>query len=62
MIIYDPPSGWKYGFPKEYKPLSGETLADTLRRDGYPEKEIAWGGDKHVRFIGSEEELDCLKV
>ncbi len=39
-MIYDPPSGWQYGFPKEYKPLPGETLAATLLRDGYPQKEI----------------------
>ena len=35
---YDPPSGWQFGFPKVYKPLDGESLADTLRRDGYPER------------------------
>jgi len=34
--FYDPPSGWKYGFPKPYKPLPGETIEDTLLRDGYP--------------------------
>lgn len=39
-MIYDPPSGWKYGFPKPYKPLEGEALSSTLRRDGYPDKEI----------------------
>jgi len=36
--FYDPPSGWQYGFPKEYKPLPEEKLEDTLRRDGYPER------------------------
>jgi hypothetical protein len=35
--IYDPPSGWMYGFPKEYNPLPTETIEETLRRDGYPE-------------------------
>lgn len=35
--IYDPPSGWRFGFPKEYKPLPRESIEDTLRRDGYPE-------------------------
>lgn len=38
MTIYDPPSGWQFGFPKPYKPLPGETLAETLKRDGYPER------------------------
>lgn len=40
MMIYDPPSGWKYGFPKPYKPKEGETLSETLLRDGYPAKEL----------------------
>jgi hypothetical protein len=35
--MYDPPEGWRYGFPRPYRPLPGESLADTLRRDGYPE-------------------------
>lgn len=56
--LYDPPSGWRYGFPRPYKPLKGETLADSLRRDGYPEKELQQilqldGSCKYVRFIGS---------
>lgn len=46
VLYYDPPSGWMYDFPKEYKPHDGEALVDTLRRDGYPEEEIQrWGGD-----------------
>jgi hypothetical protein len=57
-IIYDPPSGWKYGFPKPYLPLKGETLEQTLLRDGYPKKEIDFGKAKHVRFLGTKEELD----
>jgi hypothetical protein len=49
--IYDPPSGWKYGFPKPYKPLPNESLEQTLLRDGYPQHEIDNGGAKHCRFI-----------
>jgi hypothetical protein len=26
ITIYDPPSGWQYGFPLPYKPLEGETV------------------------------------
>ena len=36
--IVDPPSGWKYGFPKELKP--GESYEALLRKSGYPEKDI----------------------
>lgn len=53
MTLYDPPSGWKYGFPKEYKPLPGETLTQTLIRDGYPKKEIDNGGARYCRFFES---------
>ena len=52
MVLYDPPSGWRYGFPKPYRPKEGETLEDTLRRDGYPQHEIDNSGAKYVRFIG----------
>jgi hypothetical protein len=54
--LYDPPSGWKYGFPKVYAPLPGETLEQTLLRDGYPQREIDNGGAKHCRFIEHKEE------
>ncbi|MBO9194303.1 hypothetical protein J5277_09315 [Rhizobium sp. 16-449-1b] len=47
--LYDPPGGWRYGFPNAYEPLAGETLEDTLIRDGYPEKDVAIGA-KHCRF------------
>ena len=48
MTVYDPPSGWMYGFPREYAPLPGESIEDTLRRDGYPEKLMPLA--KYCRF------------
>lgn len=59
MLIYDPPSGWMYGFPKPYNPLPGETMRDTLLRDGYPAKDVDFAC-QHCRFLGSKEELDNL--
>jgi hypothetical protein len=50
QTIYDPPSGWRYGFPRPYLPLPGESIAETLLRDGYPQKEIDNGGAEYVRF------------
>ena len=47
--MYDPPSGWLYGFPKEYKPLPGETLRETLLRNGYPEKLLSLA-EGHTRY------------
>lgn len=55
-LLYDPPSGWRYGFPRVYKPLEGESIKDTLRRDGYPEKDLDFGA-KYCRFIGPMEEF-----
>ena len=57
--MYDPPAGWRYGFPKPYLPKFGESLADTLRRDGYPQHEIDNGGAEHVRFWETELEVAC---
>lgn len=60
-LIYDPPSGWRYGFPRPYNPLPNESLKDTLIRDGYPEKEAEFGA-KYCRFIGPYEELKQLDL
>jgi hypothetical protein len=59
MTIYDPPSGWRYGFPRPYKPLPEETIEQTLLRDGYPQKEVDDGGAKHVRFWEQAEFCLC---
>lgn len=60
-VQYDPPSGWRYGFPKAYLPLKGEKLEDTLIRDGYPSKD-AFFAAKHCRFIGDSQELEAFDV
>lgn len=44
VTIYDPPSGWKYGFPKEVpesvlKGKDGE-FKQWILDQGYPEKDI----------------------
>lgn len=49
--LYDPPSGWKFGFPRVYEPLEGESLADTLVRDGYPKGDAEFAA-RYCRFIG----------
>ncbi len=36
--MIDPPSGWRYGFPKEIK--DGESYRKLLEDSGYPEKDI----------------------
>jgi len=55
MKMYDPPSGWRYGFPKPYQPLPDEDLTDTLIRDGYPAKDAEFAAH-HVRMWVEEEQ------
>jgi hypothetical protein len=60
-VLYDPPSGWMYGFPKPYAPLADETLAQSLVRDGYPAKDAEFAS-QYCRFIGDIEELKSTKA
>ena len=55
VLMYDPPAGWMYGFPKPYKPFPGESLRETLLRDGYPIEELVRLGENlYVRFYETE--------
>ncbi len=40
LTMVDPPSGWKYGFPKAYNKEKDGTLEEFYLHHGYPEKEI----------------------
>lgn len=64
VLIVDPPSGWKYGFPKEYTfaPSSvdlTETQFDQEREqwfisNGYPEEMIKQGMHRYCRYWEKE--------
>lgn len=45
--MIDPPSGWRYGFPKIYSPKKGETMKDFLLNNGYPAEHV----DVAVKYI-----------
>lgn len=52
--VYDPPEGWRFGFPKQWPQHllhTQENLASQLRVDGYPEGDIPLAL-LHTRFIG----------
>ena len=51
-MVIDPPSGWKYGFPKEVP--EGVDLREWLLEEGYPEKDIELAM-QYSRFWDSEE-------
>ena len=62
VLMCDPPSGWRYGFPK---PVHEEhyTLGDDfdfigwLIKEGYPQSEIdAYGKNFYCRYWEMEEE------
>ena len=45
---FDPPGGWRYGFPKAYNPLPNENFMQWLIREGYPPDEVEWAM-QHMR-------------
>ncbi len=49
-VIIDPPSGWRYGFPKIYDKDPDEDIEKWLLNNGYPQKELDWGAAKYCRF------------
>lgn len=48
--MYDPPDGWRYGFPKLVKDTTWETALKLLEASGYPKRnyDIA---KKYGRYI-----------
>lgn len=46
LTIVDPPSGWKYGFPKPIPEDQESRLHEWLVENGYPQEEIDSFGDK----------------
>ena len=54
-LMVDPPSGWKYGFPKAKPDDATDTIA-WLLSEGYPQTEIDVCGDYF--FIRTWEEMD----
>lgn len=52
ILIIDPPSGWRYGFPKEFPRniLSDGQLIKWLLANGYPQKLIDDGMFKYCRY------------
>lgn len=63
VLMVDPPSGWKYGFPK---PLpadypESESIFPWLLSEGYPQSEIdACGNNFYCRYWEVEGETEWL--
>lgn len=58
-IVVDPPSGWRYGFPKRRPPgLNNEDFIPWLIKEGYPKEEIDRLGDSfYCRFWEEDDSL-----
>ena len=51
--MIDPPSGWKFGFPKRFNPKPNQTTWDWLIQEGYPECYISLA-KKRLRYWEAE--------
>lgn len=58
VLYIDPPSGWKYGFPKVYPTdVDPKDTIKWLISQGYPQEEIDCCGDYfYCRYFSQEEE------
>lgn len=50
VLIIDPPSGWKYGFPKPYDKKIDQTLEEWLIENSYPRSLIDQNMSKYCRY------------
>ena len=60
VLMCDPPSGWKYGFPKPV-PDEVNEIRPWLLSEGYPQSEIDACGERfivYVRYWEKETEND----
>jgi len=49
VTLIDPPSGWKYGFPKALPDPRPADIEQWIRDEGYPQSEIDRGMLNYVR-------------
>ena len=63
VTMIDPPSGWKYGFPKVYDNPNNLTATKWCLENGYPKHELNSKGECHwMRFIHTEDENEQENV
>lgn len=63
-LTCDPPSGWRYGFPKEMPEdvydAGDEAVAKWLAENGYPEEDAEFGA-RYCRYWGARISEDLSK-
>ena len=54
---FDPPAGWRYGFPVKIKNMiTNPELEALLRKHGYPEKDIKFALDNSRWWMAEKED------
>jgi len=54
----DPPSGWRYGFPKIWDPNTEPDLRVWLIQSGYPENQVKLGLGYYRQWVADAAEID----
>lgn len=55
VLMVDPPSGWRYGFPMPVPDPRPDNMIEWLKEMGYPQKEIdACGNYFYCRYWETE--------
>jgi len=54
FLMIDPPSGWKYGFPRPLDKKVDQPLEEWLVENGYPQELIDKGMTRHCRYFESD--------
>ena len=62
QMMIDPPSGWRYGFPKPYDENKDGDLRAFLKSNGYPEKNIDFALENCRMFYEKIEAIKTMKT
>jgi len=54
LSMIDPPSGWKYGFPRPFDIKIDQTVEEWLVEKGYPQSLVDQGMTRHCRYWESD--------
>lgn len=54
-MMIDPPSGWRYGFPRVYDEAQDGAMREFLLAAGYPERDVDFALE-HMRSWAAEEQ------
>jgi len=56
VTIIDPPSGWKYGFPRVHTRPNHQSLEEWLVEKGYPKEDAKWASENCRYWMENQED------